>query len=294
MREKYIDKNFHASTIGVIDQANSILEDYDEQGYSLTLRQLYYQFVSRDLIENSQRSYKRLGSIVNDGRLAGYIDWEYIEDRTRNHNSNSHWDTPSDIIQCSAEQFRIDLWKEQEVYIEIWIEKDALLGIIEQKCKDWDIVYMSCRGYSSQSEMWKASKRLKNQEDIGKDTVIIQMSDHDPSGIDMSRDVRDRMEMFGVYPLVKRVALNMSQIEEYNPPPNPAKLSDSRAESYVNEYGYESWELDALEPRVLNELIEKSVLEFVNEDRFNEAKKMQEKQRSKLIWVSENWSSIVD
>lgn len=294
MKEQYIDKNFHSKTLTVIEQANEILNDYAGQGYALTLRQLYYQFVSRDLIENSQRSYKRLGSIINDGRLAGLIDWDHIEDRTRNHKSNPHWTEPSDIIKSSAEQYHINLWNEQEYYVELWIEKDALIGIIEPTCKEWDIIYMSCRGYSSQSEMWRASRRLQREEDHYKKSVIIQLSDHDPSGIDMSRDIEDRMNMFGVFPEVRRIALNMDQIEEYNPPPNPAKLSDSRAESYVEKFGYQSWELDALEPRVLNGLIEESIAEFVDLEKFKEMEKLQERQRTDLIKVSNKWDSIVE
>jgi len=110
---KYVDHRFSPETRLVIEQANRIITDYQRQGYDLTLRQLYYQFVSRDLIPNSDREYKRLGSVINDARLAGLIDWYAITDRTRNLRSVAHWGAPSDVIESAAASFRMDKWANQ-------------------------------------------------------------------------------------------------------------------------------------------------------------------------------------
>jgi hypothetical protein len=80
---KYKDFNFRSASLSVIELANSIIAEYQAQGYDLTLRQLYYQFVARGIIPNSDAEYKKLGSVINDGRLAGLIDWDSITDRTR-------------------------------------------------------------------------------------------------------------------------------------------------------------------------------------------------------------------
>jgi len=137
-----------------------------------------------------------------------------------------------------------------------WIEKDALVGVIAGICNTLDVPYFSCRGYTSQSEMWAAAQRLKKYVQQRQQPYIIHLGDHDPSGIDMSRDIRDRLSMFAGFPVsVERIALTMSQVEHYDPPPNPAKITDSRAAEYIDRWGEESWELDALEPRVIEDLI---------------------------------------
>ena len=134
MKTVYREKRFADATLAVIEAADAILHEYDAQGYTLTLRQLYYQFVARDLLPNTQRSYKRLGSIINDARLAGYIDWDHMEDRTRNLQRLPDWSDPAEIVESAAKQFRLDKWADQEFRPEVWIEKDALLGVIEGVC----------------------------------------------------------------------------------------------------------------------------------------------------------------
>lgn len=260
---KYVDTKFSKSSLDIIEKANQIIEEYAAQGFDLTLRQLYYQFVSRDLIPNKQSEYKRLGNIINDARLAGLIDWSRITDRTRNLRGLSHWDNPGDIIKSAAHSFQIDKWAYQHFRVEVWIEKDALVGVIEGICNDLDINYFSCRGYTSQSEMWAAAQRIIRHHNRGQKTIILHFGDHDPSGIDMSRDITERLELFtnGGFE-VHRLALNMNQIDEYSPPPNPAKTTDSRCEGYIRNYGYQSWELDALEPRVISNLIRDAVFEY--------------------------------
>lgn len=253
---KYIEKRFNGSTSKIIDQANEIIREYEADGYDLTLRQLYYQFVSRDLLRNVQQEYKRLGSIVSEARLAGRIDWNRITDRTRNLMRLAHWDSPADIVDSCANQFRVDKWETQPLRIEVWIEKEALAGVFARVCNQYDVPYFSCRGYTSQSEMWVAAQRLKSYADAGQRAVILHFGDHDPSGLDMTRDIRDRLRVFGCRAEVDRLALNMDQVEEYAPPPNPAKMTDARADKYVEEFGDESWELDALEPAVLASLVE--------------------------------------
>ena len=190
---KYIEKRFNPSSLAIIEKANEIIEDYSAQGFDLTLRQIYYQFVARDLISNEQKEYKRLGSIISDGRLAGLISWEAIVDRTRHVRSNSHWSGPREIVEGCAAQFRLDGWEGQPNRVEVWIEKDALIGVIENVCRKLDVPFFSCRGYTSQSEMWGASQRLLEHSKVnGQNNIIIHLGDHDPSGIDMTRDLTEQ------------------------------------------------------------------------------------------------------
>ena len=256
----------------LIVTANEIIEEYQEQGFSLTLRQLYYQFVSRDIIANTQRSYKNLGSLINDARLCGLIDWESIEDRTRNLQSNSHWESAAEIIQSCEQCFAFDKWGDQEYRPEVWIEKDALTGIIQGICESLDVPYFACRGYNSQSEQWRAGQRFADAIYKGQIPLILHLGDHDPSGIDMTRDNQDRITMFAEEDVeVRRLALNYNQVEEYNPPPNPAKLTDSRADGYICKYGKSSWELDALEPKVIVALIKSEILSVRDDEIWNKS-----------------------
>lgn len=273
----YQEKNFKEDTLSLIAQCNAIVTAYEAQGLDLTLRQLYYQLVSRNVIRNQQKEYARLSGIVNDARLAGLIDWDSITDRTRNLRSLAHWNSPEDIMNVCANQFRIDKWKNQRFYVEVWIEKDALVGVIEGVCNEFDLPHFSCRGYTSQSEMWGAAMRLVGRMQAGKRCVILHLGDHDPSGIDMTRDIRERLTMFtdkhyraGMKDIeVKRIALQMEQIEQYNPPPNPAKATDARFVGYQQEFGDECWELDALEPNVIIQLIRDEIEQLIDQDAFD-------------------------
>ena len=292
-RISYVTKHFRPTTYTRIHEVNVIIEEYQEQGFTLTLRQVYYQMVARDLIPNTQRSYKQLGSVINDGRLAGLIDWDMIEDRTRAMQCNSHWNDPAEIVRSCAQQFRLDTWSDQDAYCEVWIEKEALAGVIEGVCTELDVPHFSCRGYVSQSEMWGAAQRLIQKETEGKDTFIIHLGDHDPSGIDMTRDIEDRLNTFESDVEVRRIALNWKQIDQYNPPPNPAKATDARFRVYQERYGDESWELDALEPRVLVQLIEDEVGVLCDDDRRQARIAEQKEARKQLRDVAKRWEEIV-
>lgn len=291
MREKYIDHNFREASLEIVNQANNIIDEYLAEGYKITLRQLYYQFVSRDLLANKQESYNKLGTIISKGRLSGLIDWAAIEDRTRTPKENSHWDSPADIIEACAQSYRINTRATQDEYVEVWVEKEALAGVIERTARDLDVLSFACRGYVSQTAMWEAARRILIQEDLGKTITILHLGDHDPSGIDMTRDIQDRLNMFGTEVNVDRIALNMPQIENYNPPPNPAKLTDSRCGGYMVAYGDQSWELDALEPRVLDRLIRDEVENLTDEDSRQLLIKQQESERNQLQKIADTWSN---
>lgn len=285
----YVPRSFSGSSADIINAANRIMAAYIEQGYKLTLRQLYYRFVASGLMENTFRNYKKLGSIVNDARLAGYIDWDWIEDRTRNLEGLSHWDDPAHIIDNAARGYNVDKWENQDVYVEVWIEKDALAGVFERVCNEHDVPFLSCRGYTSQSEMWGASQRLIA---TGKDCVILHFGDHDPSGIDMTRDIQERLEIFEASVEVRRIALNMDQIIQYDPPPNPVKTTDSRCEGYISLYGHESWELDALEPTVLAALVAAELDQLRDQDVWDEDVLREQRDRAALSKAARHWDRI--
>lgn len=295
---QYKDINFQDKSLRLIDWVNQIVSDYEEQGYNLTLRQLYYQFVARDIIPNNQRMYDNLGALVNNARLAGLVDWHSIEDRTRNVKNTFHWGDPRRLLESAAYQFDINKWEGQSTYVEVWVEKDALVEVIGKAASKYDAPYFSCRGYVSQSEMWGAAMRIENKlRNEHERAVIIHLGDHDPSGKDMTRDIDERIKMFlerdGFSDKfeIQRVALEMGQIKKYNPPPNPAKLTDSRCGGYISKYGYSSWELDALEPSVLDNIVQASVLENLDLTLYDERVREEAETKKRLIDYAENFTN---
>lgn len=289
---KYKNIKMQEKSLELIRLVNAVVDEYERQGYELTLRQVYYQLVARGYIPNNERSYKNLGNLINDGRLAGLIDWYAIVDRTRNLRKNSHWDCPEDVIASAKYSYMLDRWKDQPNYVEVWVEKDALIGIVSKICNELDVPHFSCRGYTSQSEMWSAAQRFIRQ-DWRDSRTIIHLGDHDPSGIDMTRDIQERLEMFGADVNVKRVALTMEQIETFNPPPNPTKLTDARASGYIAEYGHECWELDALEPKVITDLIRREVNELVDFSLFREVEVKEDADKDNIQEICDRYSEVI-
>ncbi len=288
---KYQDINFKPSSLDLIAKANEILAEYD---MDLTLRQLYYQFVSRDYLPNTSTSYDRLGKVINDARLAGLIDWDRIQDLTRELRGTGVWNTPGEIIGAAARQYRYDTWKTQKHRPEVWVEKDALRTVIERAVSPLNLPFFACRGYVSQSEMWEAAQRMLRWQKAGQQPVIIHLGDHDPSGIDMTRDIKERLALFRAEPIVKRIALNMDQVRAYAPPPNPAKTTDCRFATYKAVYGDESWELDALEPSVLIEMIQAEIGKLTDKGKMTESEEIQRKHRYLLATTSRHWEEVSD
>lgn len=303
MREQFKTVDFHPATIGMIHLCNEIIDHLGSLGYRLTLRQLYYQLVQRNVIRNKQTEYKRLGEIINNARLCGLIDWDAIEDRTRALRGVNHFTDPAQITQTAASAFRLNKWNTQPIRCEVWVEKDALVGVLEKACQPLDVDYFSCRGYTSQSEVYGAAKRLMSYVLDEQKIVIIHLGDHDPSGIDMTRDIMDRITMFSegsftgtrILPgdiEIQRIALNMDQVTQYHPPPNPAKSTDSRFEGYEAKFGKDSWELDALDVQVIDKLITETVLRFRDEDLWDEEVEKENHHRDMLQKCATRWREV--
>jgi hypothetical protein len=292
--ETFVPKRFNKSSVATIAQANTIINDYIAQGYSLTLRQLYYQFVARGLMENDQRNYKRLGSLLSKARLAGLVNWNALEDRTRSLKGwRGGYSDVASYMSGVDDGYFVDIWEGQPNYVEVWVEKEALVGVVERTCNRYRAQYFSCRGYSSQSEQYVAGKRFERQRRAGRRCHVLHLGDHDPSGMDMTRDNQDRLAMFSANSVeVKRLALNMDQVEELNPPPNPAKETDSRSGWYIDRYGESSWELDALDPSYINNLIEKEMKILVDIDKMNKRREYENEGTTEIRAVADNYDEI--
>lgn len=276
MRQKYRGFRFKPDTLTLIETINSVIDEYIDEGFKLTVRQLYYQLVARDFIPNNERSYKQITGVVNDARLAGLMDWDMIEDRTRSFERLPHWNNPGQILDAVANQYRQDMWENQPTRAFVIIEKEALASVFEGVCREMDVPLLAARGYPSVSVLREfAVNDIIPAAQNGQDVLILHFGDHDPSGIDMTRDLMERLEMFTDYFMdgqtltLERIALNMDQVRKYRPPPNPAKTTDARFASYQAEHGNKSWELDALSPTVLADLVRSNLEQYIDQDRWD-------------------------
>lgn len=297
MKTQYLNWNPNESTRHTLAYINDVISYYVDRGYKLTLRQIYYRLVARDVIPNTKESYDRIGRIVANARDAGLIDWDSIEDRTRGMRTLLTWADPEDMKKTAYNAYRIDKWAGQDFRLFVWVEKQALSGVIARACEDEgvQVSYISCRGYMSASTIHEEGLKIyKIYDESGQVPVILHLADHDPSGLDMTRDNIERLQLYSdldwtEYPQpelrnfsFQRIALNMDQIEKYNPPPDPAKFKDSRYEEYVFHHGYNSWELDSLDPDIIVRLIKKHINKYKDTQLWDERVKQEEQDKKRL------------
>lgn len=276
---------------------NSIIQEYQAEGYVLTLRQLYYQLVSRDVVPNKQTEYSKLSILLKEGRMAGIVDWGAIEDRLRKPEKPSSFSSPKDILDAAIQQYALPRQEGQSTYVEVWVEKDALSGVLKRVTSKYHVPILVNRGYSSASAMFDSYQRFKAAYESGQAIRVLYLGDYDPSGMDMIRDIKSRtLEFFmGEYEIedeeyaaesmdfkVFPIALTREQIRQYNPPPNPAKTTDPRAKDFIERHGSTSWEVDALRPEVLNNLLDEAIRQNIDESAYMEIVGKEDADKEKL------------
>jgi hypothetical protein len=348
MRTKFRNFKLSNSNVEKLNMINSIIKEYQQEGYKLTLRQLYYQLVSRDIIPNKQSEYSKLSKLLKEGRMSGVVDWEAIEDRLRVPFIPYSNTSPTQAIEDAIDQYRLNRQRNQQVYLEVWVEKDALSGVLRRITSKYHINLLVNRGYGSVTAIHDAYTRFSNQIRKGNKVKILYLGDHDPSGIDMIRDIKERimemlMQLDGISLLenkygevfhrneefqnwneekyddddffydeevrvleesgeyvwrydkayikdsfnVEAIALTTEQIKTYNPPPNPAKVTDPRAKDYIKKFGRVSWEVDALNPKTLNQILTNSIENNIDLDLFYSIIDKEKKDKQQLRELSE-------
>lgn len=288
MKYEFESLHLNKTSIGKLKIINSVIEDYQKQGYKLTLRQLYYQLVSRNIIANIDAEYGALSRLLTKGRMGGVIDWDAIEDRLRQPYIPYWVENIPDAINDTVRAYRLNRQEGQKNYIEVWCEKDAISNVLKRITQYYHIYLMVNRGYSSCSAMYDSYNRIEYH--TKQNLHILYCGDHDPSGLDMIRDITERLMRFGLSDIdIKHVAITKEQIKEYNPPPNPAKLSDTRATNYIAKYGNVSWEVDALRPDILHRIITDNIKELVDINLFSKMIRKEEEDKKELANFSESY-----
>ena len=278
MKQKFRESKLGKQRLALLNKVNSILEEYANDGYTLSLRQLYYQLVARDVIPNTVNDYRRIGDVLTEGRMSGIVDWNHIEDRVRELEKPYSVDGVEDAIGDVVRAFRLDRQVGQKNHIEVWSEKDAISNIIERQTRHYGVGMMVNKGYSSTSAMYVTYNRMERAIKQGKEPIILYLGDHDPSGLDMiENDIPKRLnETFGTDVKIIQIGITMEQIKELDPPPNPAKITDPRAGWYLDKYGESSWEVDALSPQFMANVIKESIENSLDMNIFNDVLEREE------------------
>ena len=232
-------------TLAVVAVARELLAEH----HPMTLRQVFYQLVSRHVIENRLARYNGLSRALVKARQEGLIPWDWLEDRLRRPRAVSMWDGLADFADTARRAYRRDVWASQAVYVEAWLEKDALSGIFEDVLRAYGVTLNVGRGYDGWDSIRNAAGRF---EDAG-GGVILYFGDFDPSGEDMVRSLRDRLAFFDCEAEIVKSALTLADVQLYQLPPALTKRTDTRSRAFVAKYGDMAVELDALPARVLAE-----------------------------------------
>ena len=248
-------------SLELLTQVQKIIDSYD---FALTLRQIYYQLVAKQIIPNEQKYYKKLSRICVAGRDEGILPEEGFADRLRAVDKLSSWSDLNEFMQSVKRSYRKDKWQNQDSYLEIWTEKDALRSVLTGITYQYDVALMVARGQLSRTEVYRTAERYKDQNN--KECFLYYCGDFDPSGLSLYNSIRKRLEDFGVSINFERIALTQEQIEEYQLPSDPAKQSDPNYNKFVNIYGSDMVvELDSLPPDVLRRIIEGCILQNIDE-----------------------------
>lgn len=269
-----------ASGQKLVGEIKTIMEEFGSM--RMTIRQIYYQLVSRHIIPNNLNAYKNYDRIITRAREEDLIDSYKISDTSKPVLIWKSWDSLADYLDSVKYGYNKTKWTEQEQYVEIWLEKDALRGVFENTVSRYDVPLVIGRGYQSHTNLVRAKDRIRERMDEGKSVHIVYFGDFDPTGLDIPRQIKDKLESMGLEFDFHRVAITPEQIAQYQIPPIPTKKSDSRAGKFIKEHGDQAVELDALNPKVLQELLENSIKAYLDEDLFEETLAKENKDEEKL------------
>ena len=283
----------------IIPVVNEILGQYS---FALTIRQIYYRLISDpyNLFPNTRSMYNSLDRMLVRAREVEEIDGNRIEDRTRQTiGGDQGWESPDsyldkvlEYIKSCWQKYGKEVWASQQFKLELWIEKDALASVISETTHPFRVLVFPSRGYSSYTKIKEALDRLKYYRD--KQIIILHLADHDPSGFDMTKDLINRFGKYGDDSIeIKRIGLNYDQVEKFNLRPNPVKIADPRALSYIGHYGEECWELDALPPNELQSIVEKEIRNYIDQKawdaKLEEIEKEREEVRDRIDEITERF-----
>lgn len=281
--EKFKDYYPKVKTRKLLEHVKDIVDEYADKNLELTCRQVHYQLVSRNLTKNTDANYKALTKLLTRARMAGMIDWNAIVDRNRESILPYYKDNIATALREAAQFYRRDRMLYQECYIEVMIEKMAIIEIVEQVTNKYSIRLTGDKGFCSNTVLYDIANRMKDAKKKGKICYILYIGDHDPSGLTMDECIKNALEDMKANGVsFRRVALTQEQVEKYNLPPNNIKDGDKNSDEYREKHGSLSWECDALPPEILQEVLEDEILSIIDYNTYMFMLKREEEDKEKL------------
>jgi hypothetical protein len=258
------------------------------EDHPMTVRQVFYRLVSRGAIAKTEAEYQRtVIRLLGEMRREKIIPFHWIADNTRWQRKPTTFSSIEHLLRNAAQAYRRALWDNQSAYVEVWLEKDALAGVVMEETEPWDVPLMVTRGYPSLSYLHTAAETIAAQE---KPTFLYYLGDHDPSGVDIPRKVEEDIRTFapGAQIGFERIAVTPEQISALGLQTRPTKKTDTR----INRFEGESVEVDAIPPRVLREIVRRHIVQHVDEHQLSVQRVAEQSERDWLEWVAVNYGNL--
>lgn len=262
------------------DQLREIVNQYD----SATCRQIFYQAVSRGLIEKTEGEYRRtICRLLLAMRRDGEIGYDRIADGTRWMRKPTTHSSLASMLTRQASMYRHAVWDEQPVYCELWVEKDALAGVLSDITYKWDVPLYPARGFSSESFLYSAAENIRAE---GKPAYIYYFGDRDPSGVLIDKAIERGLRRLApdCDIIFRRVAVTPDQIEEYDLPTRPTKRDGN---THARTFKGDSVELDAIDPVELRRLADRCIVQHIDHDAHGRMLQVEEAERETLRQIAE-------
>jgi hypothetical protein len=266
-------KRTRATKAKVEERREALLAIIDD-GKPMTVRQVFYQATVRGLVEKAESGYAKVQTDLTVMRRAGDLSYDWLADNTRWQRKPRTFDSVESALQETAQFYRKSLWRDADSYVEIWLEKDALAGVVYPITNMYDVPLMVARGYASLSFLYSAAEHIN---ELSVPTYIYHCGDFDPSGVNAGEKIGETLRELAPDAKIyfERIAVTPEQISEWDLPTRPTKTSDTRSKGF----GTISVELDAIEPNQLRSLVQDAIEQHLPADRFEVLKAAEESER---------------
>lgn len=263
-----------------------IFRAFDESGPPMTVRQIFYALVSRGTIPKTEAWYNKTAYHVLKMRRRGYLPYSFVSDSTRWMRKPNSYNSLEDFLRISQDAYRRTLWVNQNAYVEIWCEKDALAGVLFEVTAKWDVPLMVTRGFPSETFVYDAAEAIKGQE---KPTYLYYFGDHDPSGKAIPKNTRQKLREFGANFYFEQRAVTQEQITQLGLPTRPTKRGKNR---HAKNWEGESVELDAIPVPVLRQMVEQCITQHIDERALKESQRVERLEKETLEHMANNFRLV--
>jgi hypothetical protein len=291
MKEKYKElPRYRKRKAAILEVAKQILAKWELAGTKKTLRGLHYELADINAYANTDSNWNTLSEIITAARWAGVVDWAALDLLRLQIRYPNEFENMQQAIEELAEVYRLPRWANQPEYVEVWIEKDTLTGLLEPITKKYHVRYVTNSGFASKKAIYDASERFKEVAAMGKDCTMIYLGDHDPAGISMYDSIKNDLTAMYCPAEVVMPALTKEQIRKYGLLPQPLKPGEKKKKKYIETTGCtESWELDALPPNVLEQVLIGEIEKHLDKTKYNEIIEREQQDKEKLRKFVKGW-----